>query len=84
MLVRVNVKPVMPPKTSGGRKTVEGATLRAKSRFGAVVEAEVVENVVEEVVYVVVAENDGTVPSCWYTARMVVVEFGTVIVCVCP
>ncbi len=84
MLVRVNVKPVEPTKTSGGRETAEGATLRAKSKFCGGVGGVGVENVVEEVVYVVVAENDGTVPSCWYTARMVVVEFGTVIVCVCP
>jgi hypothetical protein len=31
MLVRVNVKSVEPTKTSWGRRTVEGATFKAKS-----------------------------------------------------
>jgi hypothetical protein len=85
MLVRVNVKSVGPTKSSGGREAVEGATLKAKSGLCAVVEAEGVEKVVDEVVYVVVVEFHCIMPCCWYMARMyVVVELGTVIVWVCP
>ena len=53
MLVRFSVKSVEPTKSFGGRKTVEGATLKAKSGLCAVVEAESVEKVMFEAAYVV-------------------------------